>query len=1422
LGQRAAIPSALLSGLPPSSGSVSAGPHQYSLSLSPDALALIQNPDSLHLSLRHSASGKELVISAPITIYSVPQLFFAAATGNLVLADLYPRKSGSPAVIRIPTGDDMSAKWTCTDYPGGALSSNASDPNYCYSNDIFGCGRNNNGTYNYTFEHLYFSGGGEYTAVAGPSGVVAFGEVISCPGEGRYFATIKTSDGCIVPTDTVMVKPPVVPTLTINTDCNTGLDVLATVDGDDVPTEWEWIIRSTPQSEDPSEHNGYGFTLKDGESIAVSHIYSEIMKMIFVDDALGVGFTEGDWGDLTPTYSATKSGASSSLSLIYSKEVINVLTSITSSSGLDFTQYPWYPLSMNGLPSTLDDATRVWGDVDALTHGGVLAGSFVFARCKINGEWSEWAGQQLGMTAGSAFDEFHFGISATPCIGSDNKLADFGLSGYCAQTDTVVKEGSPVQFRIWMDGFVTIAKIEISNGIENIKTEKIDASVSMNLSAHDIVIYWQYYDKTAGLWTTWASSDYSTVSQVDENGIAWVNSPIRYINDETQTGRYRAVFSVNGCAIASTDAQEGGFKGDEGKDAIMGEEDAGHYDDEVEVSFKLRPSAPVPNPTELCLGVDPLTLTWNDIFVPSTMKLQYRLGTGSWLNMTGGANDDYMFAAADGKTVFTVYKTFFVTGSYTFRIVDEGVEGDASKAVTVEDCTYPAPEPDENSYCEDAEDGVLLIWSQTFNAATQSLLCYPSTGSAWVEVSTICTFTPLTVSGMQVFSLVGLPVGSYTFKVVDKDGSLDGKVSTSVTVNAVPTISVNDFSILSGTDDVTDGRICPGQGVVLEADYEAGATYTWYYTDGTNVGAGASLEFVDAMPANMAGTFNFVLLVQKTQNGCSSESEVGPHSLIVDPAPTQPVISVAAATICAGTDHTFEPTVTPATATPDGTYTYTWTAGGSTVGTTKNLTVSPSATTTYTFKVDVATSHGCTDSKSANVTLTVNPAPSITDAKVTGTTTLCASDALSLTASATGTGLSYKWYHAASSAITDATATVATTATFSKAAPLAAADAGTYTVRITSTSGSGATACTTTHDEEVTVTVNPLPVNPVITQPSAGLTLCTGSTDKLTATVSGNNQSGVTYTYKWYTGSTVVKTSTDATNGLVLNFAPSGGDVSTGSAFTRNYYLVIESEVTATGCKNTTATVTGVAVKVEVCGDDAIDGPYEVCPTETTPKAFTLSVASPAPSSVTWQQSTDQTNWTAAVGTNSCSATVGSSCTFTPSAIPAAGNTVYYRAVIVRNGSTFYKETSYTTYPEPTKPVVTATADPASVCAGGSIALKASNTSATGHTYANWKWTGPGSYSSTSQNPTLSNLQTSASGEYSVTVEATSADGCKVTSDAGKVTVTVNPAATKPVITIAAATVCAGTGHTFEPTVTPATATPDGTYTYTWTAGGST
>ena len=123
------------------------------------------------------------------------------------------------------------------------------------------------------------------------------------------------------------------------------------------------------------------------------------------------------------------------------------------------------------------------------------------------------------------------------------------------------------------------------------------------------------------------------------------------------------------------------------------------------------------------------------------------------------------------------------------------------------------------------------------------------------------------------------------------------------------------------------------------------------------------------------------------------------------------------------------------------------------------------------------------------------------------------------------------------------------------------------------------------------------------------------------------------------------------------------------------------------------------------------------------------------------------------------------------------------------------------TLSDPAAPSVTA-GNGGSVCAGSAISLTA--TTISGATYS---WSGPSGFTSTTQNPSISNATTAKAGVYSVTATA---NGC--TSAVSTTTVVVNTATAA--LSVSAGSACAGSS-----TTVTFTGTPNAVVTYTINAG---
>ncbi len=209
-------------------------------------------------------------------------------------------------------------------------------------------------------------------------------------------------------------------------------------------------------------------------------------------------------------------------------------------------------------------------------------------------------------------------------------------------------------------------------------------------------------------------------------------------------------------------------------------------------------------------------------------------------------------------------------------------------------------------------------------------------------------------------------------------------------------------------------------------------TYSWSPATGLNNPA------IQNPVATLASTSTYTVTASDIY-GCTSTATV---TVSVDPLVVS--ASASATTICQGISTTLT-----GVATGGGQpYTYDWSDGTSSVGTTAAITVSPSTTTTYTFTV---TDNCATVLSATPITITVNPAPGVS---VTPSTALyCAPTPVALTATSGTGGTTFAW--------SPATGLNVTTGANVNATPSAAI---TYTVTATGTNG-----CTSTATASITI-----------------------------------------------------------------------------------------------------------------------------------------------------------------------------------------------------------------------------------------------------------------------------------------------------------------------------------------------------------------
>lgn len=237
------------------------------------------------------------------------------------------------------------------------------------------------------------------------------------------------------------------------------------------------------------------------------------------------------------------------------------------------------------------------------------------------------------------------------------------------------------------------------------------------------------------------------------------------------------------------------------------------------------------------------------------------------------------------------------------------------------------------------------------------------------------------ISGATLQNYTATASGSYTCDVSNSCGTV-GSNSISITVNTAPTSAQATISAGGST------TFCSGGSVVLSVA-TTGLTYQW-----KNGGSPISGETNQSYTATSSGSYTC-----DVSNSCGT---TGSNSISVNAnaAPTS-----AQATISAGGSTTFCNGGNVVLSVATSGFSYQWKNGGSAISgaTLQNYT----ATASGAYTCDVSNSCGTTPSNS--ITVTVNTAPTASQAAISanGSTTFCSGGSVVLTVATAG--LTYQW-----------------------------------------------------------------------------------------------------------------------------------------------------------------------------------------------------------------------------------------------------------------------------------------------------------------------------------------------------------------------------------------------------------------------------
>jgi gliding motility-associated-like protein len=281
--------------------------------------------------------------------------------------------------------------------------------------------------------------------------------------------------------------------------------------------------------------------------------------------------------------------------------------------------------------------------------------------------------------------------------------------------------------------------------------------------------------------------------------------------------------------------------------------------------------------------------------------------------------------------------------------------------------------------CTATATSTVVIGGSIVPTVNNATICTGNSASLTANGGTTYTWSPASgLSSTSGASVTASPTVTTTYTITAASGGCTGTTTAAVTVNPLPTVSVNSPSV------------CAGNSVTLTAS--GASTYSWSPTTGLSAGTGASVA------ASPTATTTYTV----TGASASSCTSTAIATVTVMPVPT---VTVNSATYCTGGS---------ATLTAGGAGSYTWspaTGLSSTSG--ASVTANPTVTTNYTV---TGSSAGCANTATTSVTVITNPTVTVASA------TICTNSSATLSASGAST---YSWSPATGLSATSGTSVTA-------------------------------------------------------------------------------------------------------------------------------------------------------------------------------------------------------------------------------------------------------------------------------------------------------------------------------------------------------------------------------------------------------------
>jgi hypothetical protein len=425
-----------------------------------------------------------------------------------------------------------------------------------------------------------------------------------------------------------------------------------------------------------------------------------------------------------------------------------------------------------------------------------------------------------------------------------------------------------------------------------------------------------------------------------------------------------------------------------------------------------------------------------------------------------------------GATPNLITVNWTSVGTAILKVIETNAQGCPGDPVTINVTINPKPTVTVNS-------------SAICTGTNATITATPGVAGTYTYVWTV----PAGVTNPgNVATFTSNVAGTYSVVITSvSTGCASASASGTVTINAAPTLIINNPAPICGTGtvDLTAAAVTAGS--------TAGLTFT-YWTD-----AAATIPY----PTPTAATAGTYYIKGSLAAGCFDIRPV-----VVTTAPAVTVVITNPPAVCSGTVNITVASITTGS-TAGLTFTY-WTDAAATISY-----PTPTAATAGTYYIKGTSAAGCSDTRpvvvttSAAITFVVNNPAAV-----------CAPATVDLTSAAvtagSTAGLTYTYWTDAAATIPYATPTAATN--------------GTYYIK--ASNGSGCSDI-----KPVIVTINPLPV-PLVSGPSPVCQAVNGVTETYsTANVAG-------HTYTWVVVGGTIATG-QGTNTITVSWTTAGaGSVS--------------------------------------------------------------------------------------------------------------------------------------------------------------------------------------------------------------------------------------------------------------------------------------